>query len=77
LLTPQDGPVSITAEFKDPTRRDECIELMRDARMIFLRNGANRWHINAAFGNWRQMLEYTKAGISTKKDWKRIFSFEN
>ena len=46
LLAPQDGPVSITAEFNvDPTRRDECIELMRDARMIFLRNGANRWHL--------------------------------
>jgi hypothetical protein len=41
LLAPQDGPVSITAEFNiDPTRRDECLELMRDARMIFLRNGA-------------------------------------
>ena len=43
---PQDGPVSITAEFQvDPTRRNECVELMRDARMIFLRNGANRWHL--------------------------------
>jgi hypothetical protein len=46
LLAPQDGPVSITAEFNiDPTRRDECLELMRDARMIFLRNGAHRWHL--------------------------------
>jgi hypothetical protein len=46
LLAPQDGPVSITAEFNvDPTRRDECIELMRDARMIYLRNGAHRWHL--------------------------------
>ena len=43
---PQDGPVSITAEFNvDPTRRNECIELMRDARLIFLRHGANRWHL--------------------------------
>ena len=46
LPAPQDGPVSITAEFNvDPTRRNECIELMRDARLIFLRNGANRWHL--------------------------------
>jgi MFS family permease len=46
LPAPQDGPVSITAEFEvDPTRRNECVELMRDARMIFLRNGANRWHL--------------------------------
>ena len=46
LPAPKDGPVSITAEFNvDPTRRNECIELMRDARMIFLRNGAYRWHL--------------------------------
>ena len=43
---PQDGPVSITAEFNiDPTRRNDCIALMRDARLIFLRNGAYRWHL--------------------------------
>ncbi len=46
LPAPKDGPVSITAEFQiDSTRRNECIELMRDARMIFLRNGAYRWHL--------------------------------
>lgn len=46
LPAPKDGPVSITAEFNiDPKRRTECIELMRDARLIFLRNGASRWHL--------------------------------
>jgi MFS family permease len=46
LPAPKDGPVSITAEFNiDSTRRNECIELMRDARLIFLRNGAYRWHL--------------------------------
>ena len=46
LPAPKDGPVSITAESNiDPTRRKECIELMRDARLIFLRNGAHRWHL--------------------------------
>jgi MFS family permease len=46
LPAPQDGPVSITAEFQvDPNRRSECIDLMRDARLIFLRNGAYRWHL--------------------------------
>jgi hypothetical protein len=46
LPAPKDGPVSITAEFNVyPTRRNECIELMRDARLIFLRNGAYRWHL--------------------------------
>jgi hypothetical protein len=46
LPAPKDGPVSITTEFNvDRTRRNECIELMRDARMIFLRNGAYRSHL--------------------------------
>ena len=46
LPAPKDGPVSITTEFSvDPARRNECIELMRDARIIFLRNGASRWHL--------------------------------
>ena len=46
LPAPKDGPVSITAEFNvDPKRRTECIELMRDARLIFLRNGASSWHL--------------------------------
>ena len=46
LPAPKDGPVSITTEFNvDPARRNECIELMRDARVIFLRNGAHRWHL--------------------------------
>ena len=46
LPAPKDGPVSITAEYNiDPTRRDEFIELMRDARLIILRNGAHRWHL--------------------------------
>ena len=46
LPAPKDGPVSITAEFNlDPTHRNECIDLMRDARLIFLRNGASRWHL--------------------------------
>jgi MFS family permease len=46
LPAPKDGPVSITSEFNvDPGRRHECIELMRDARLIFLRNGAYRWHL--------------------------------
>ena len=34
-------PCINTAEFQiDPARRDECIELMRDARLIYLRNDA-------------------------------------
>jgi MFS family permease len=43
---PEDGPVSITGEFQvDPSRRTEFIKATRNARMIFLRNGASRWHL--------------------------------
>ena len=43
---PTDGPVSITAEFHiDPSRRNECFELMQRLRVIFLRNGAPSWHL--------------------------------
>jgi hypothetical protein len=46
LPAPQDGPVLITAGFNvDQMRRNECTELMRDARLILLRNGASRWHL--------------------------------
>jgi transmembrane secretion effector len=48
LPGPQDGPVSIIAEFHvHPARRKECIGLMREARQIFLRNGAYRWNLYA------------------------------
>jgi hypothetical protein len=46
LPAPQDGPVSIIAELQvDPGRRGECVDLMRQARLIFLRTGAYRWHL--------------------------------
>lgn len=46
LPTPDDGPVSIIAELQvDPARRSECVALMREARLIFLRNGASLWHL--------------------------------
>jgi MFS family permease len=46
LSQAQDSPVSVTTEFLiDPTRRGQCIELMREVRLIYLRNGASRWHL--------------------------------
>ena len=78
---PQDGPVSITAEFQvDPTRRNECVELMRDVRMIFLRNGANRWHLyedlnqpnkfrmEVVVPSWKQHLLQRERMTKTEKD---------
>ena len=81
LPAPKDGPVSITAEFNvDPTRRDECIELMRDARMIFLRNGAYRWHLyedlkhpnkfrmEVVVASWKQHLLQSERMTKNEKD---------
>jgi MFS family permease len=46
LPAPQEGPISIIAEFQvDPARRGECFGLMREARLIFLRIGAYRCHL--------------------------------
>ena len=46
LSQAQDNPVSVTTEFLiDPARRSQCIELMREVRLIYLRNGASRWHL--------------------------------
>jgi hypothetical protein len=81
LPAPKDGPVSITAEFNvDPTRRNECIEWMRDARMIFLRNGAYRWHLyedlkqpnkfrmEVVVASWKQYLLQSERMTKNEKD---------
>ena len=69
VLAPQDGPVSIAAEFNvDPTRRNECIELMRDARMIFLRNGANK-------GRTRSSPEASQSADRSKSSARMDLSF--
>jgi len=42
----KDSPVSVLTEFLiDPNRRGQFIELMREVRLIHLRNGAYRWHL--------------------------------
>ena len=42
----KDDRVSITSEFEiDPAQRGPCLELLREARLIYLRNGAHSWHL--------------------------------
>jgi MFS family permease len=44
---PRDGPMSITVEFKiDCTRGQEFIRMMRQVRLIHLRNGAYSWRLH-------------------------------
>jgi hypothetical protein len=41
------GPLSITMEFKiDSVRRREFVKLMREVRLIHLRNGAHQWGLH-------------------------------
>ena len=44
---PDEGPVSIALEFRIvSTKRQEFVSLMREARLIFLRNGAHNWRLH-------------------------------
>ena len=44
---PDEGPVSIALEFRIvSTQRQEFVSLMREARLIFLRNGAHNWRLH-------------------------------
>jgi hypothetical protein len=47
LPHPDDGPVTITMEFQiDPANRSRFMELMRDIRLMHLRNGAFSWRLD-------------------------------
>jgi len=47
LPQPQDGPVAITYEFEvDRVHEEEFMELMRQVRLIHLRNGAFSWQLH-------------------------------
>jgi MFS family permease len=44
---PHDGPVQITYEFQaDRSRGGELLEVLREVRLIHLRNGAFSWHLH-------------------------------
>ncbi len=47
LPEPQDGPIAITYEFEvNRLREEEFLELMRQVRLIHLRNGAFSWQLH-------------------------------
>jgi hypothetical protein len=47
---PDDGPVSIAVDFKvDGARRRTFVHLMREIRLIFLRNGGQAWGLHEDF----------------------------
>jgi hypothetical protein len=50
LSQAKDNPVSVVTEFAiDPANRGECTELMREIRLVYLRNGARDWHLYEDF----------------------------
>jgi quinol monooxygenase YgiN len=78
---PQDGPVSVTAEFRvDPAHRGEFVDLMREARSIFLRNGAYRCHLyedlqqpnlfrmEVVVSSWKQYVLQSERLTKNEKD---------
>jgi hypothetical protein len=47
LPHPDDGPVTITMDFHiDAANRSRFVELMRDIRLVYLRNGAFSWRLD-------------------------------
>jgi predicted MFS family arabinose efflux permease len=45
--SPEDGPVAITIDFQvDPVNRERFLELMREVRLMHLRNGAFSWRLD-------------------------------
>jgi Transmembrane secretion effector len=50
LSQAKDNPVSVVTEFAiDPANRGECTELMREIRLVYLRNCARDWHLYEDF----------------------------
>jgi Transmembrane secretion effector len=46
LSQAEENPVSIITEFAiDPANREQCTDLMREIRLVYLRNGARNWHL--------------------------------
>ena len=46
LSQAEENPVSIVTEFAiDPANRAQCTDLMREIRLLYLRNGARNWHL--------------------------------
>jgi MFS family permease len=46
LSQAEENPVSIVTEFViDPKNRAQCTDLMREIRLVYLRNGARNWHL--------------------------------
>ena len=42
----KENPVSVVTEFTfDSANHNECLELLREVRLIYLRNGARNWHL--------------------------------
>ena len=77
----KDRPVSVTSEFSiDPARRNECMTMMHEVRLIQLRNGATRWHlyedltrpnklvVEVAAPSWNEYLRHRERMTKDEKE---------
>jgi MFS family permease len=86
---PNDGPVSICVEFNvDRVRAAEFISIMREVRLIHLRNGAYRWQLHEDLTNpntyrlemmvasWNEhLMQFERMTKSDKHFLERAWSF--
>jgi hypothetical protein len=80
LTQAKENPISLIWEFHiDPARRGECMELMRQARMIYLRNGAHGWHLyeDLKQSNLFQMEVVLPSGREVKRQHERMTQDEH
>jgi MFS family permease len=83
LSQAKESPVSVVTEFAfESANVDECIELRREVRLIYLRNGAGNWHLYEDFvrSNRFQMevlapswIEYQRLHERVTKDEREVF----
>jgi membrane glycosyltransferase len=85
---PQEGPVSVTMEFEvEEEKRGRFLELMREMRLVYLRNGAfswrldedlekrNRFRMEMLVTSWSEHLQQHERMTRSELDtWQRIWA---
>jgi hypothetical protein len=75
LSQAKNSPVSVTMGFEiDAARRSQFMELMREVRLIYLRNGAFQWHLYEDINHSNQFeMEVVMPSWSRySSQWERI-----
>jgi MFS family permease len=87
---PDDGPVTITFDFQiDPINRERFIDLMREVRLMHLRNGAFSWRLDEDLAechvfrvemlvaSWSEhLLQHERATKEEQRNFERAWSLD-